>query len=473
MFQRAIWATIIRIYSYGKAVFSTSFESAATPKQAMTAFMSANLDYLRELVITEIDNNTPADKQRGRVVHPQSYTPVPIDGLIVSRGTLTDTIFTVTQATEDTTLQVSMPAPASQTETLTQYAQRIGLTEETTYTIMANIVDKDINILYPVKINSPYAINYQSYFGAVRLTLKHLLSEKPISQATLADLFDIVRIGNTFTPSFGNIAFGSGTWNATTLLRDLNAIGTLAVSAYNTITQKVSNSTMNWIRLQNTYGIISKYAISIWGKNEHTTFKTEFDYEVEYIEMNNKVNPCYLDLGIILEENIYDLYVEFTLLGYPNYNAYAGWFGCWNNYPDYSIGVNKRWTLNNQGAILIAASTQDRARFFETEYNTKYNISLNKNGEIYINGNYIGKSNNDNKYNGKNTFKVFRNDNDIEQYVNYTNGRIHGIKIWKEEQLIHNFIPVVKDSRPCLYDKIGKIFSTTIGNDNLTAGPKI
>lgn len=271
MFQRAIWATIIRIYSYGKDIFSTSFESAATPKQAMTAFMSANLDYLRELIITEIDNDTPADKQRGRVVHPQSYTPVPIDGLIVSQGTLTDTIFTVTPATEETTLQVSMPAPASATETLTQYAQRIGLTEETTYTIMANIVDKDINILYPVKINSPYAINYQSYFGAVRLTLKHLLSEKPISQATLADLFDIVHIGNTFTPSFNDIAFGTGTWNSITLLRRTNAIGTLAISAYNTNTQQVSNSAMNWITLENTYGIISEYTIPIWGKVEQTT----------------------------------------------------------------------------------------------------------------------------------------------------------------------------------------------------------
>lgn len=454
MFQRAIWATIIRIYSYGKAIFSTSFESAATPKQAMTAFMSANLDFLRELVITEINNNTPADQQRGRVVHPQSYTPVPIDGLIVSQGTLTDTIFTVTPATEETTLQVSMPAPASATETLTQYTQRIGLTEETTYTIMANIVDKDINILYPVKINSPYAINYQSYFGAVRLTLKHQLSEKPISQATLADLFDIVRIGNTFTPSFSDIAFGTGTWYATTLLRNINAIGTLAVSAYNTTTQQVSNSAMNWIKLQNTYGIISKYTIPIWGKAEQTTNNEyipeepkPYDYKIEFLESTGTQ-------GIIIDIETNPTEMEIIAMSINNKGD------------NVLVSFGTQWTWPNLlffTSYLFLYAMQNQA-FVGVPLMSK--IRLVKKGntiQVYSNNEYLGERTLADNITINYPIYILKNEH------TYGIGRIYLFEI----KNVIRLIPVVKNGEPCMYDEInGKIYYKS-GTDNFIAGPKI
>lgn len=461
MFQRAIWATIIRIYSYGKAVFSTSFESAATPKQAMTAFMSANLDYLRELITYEIDNNTPADQQRGRVVHPQSYTPVPIDGLIVSQGTLTDTIFTITPATEETTLQVSMPAPASTTETLTQYAQRIGLTEETTYTIMANIVDKNINILYPIKINSPYAINYQSYFGAVRLTLKHLLSEKPISQATLADLFDIVRIGNTLTPSFSDIAFGSGTWGAETLLRRNLVIGTLAVSAYNTTTQQVSNSVMNWIRLQNQYGIISEYAIQIWGKAENITNNDviipkpqPYDEELEYIDVEStNARRRYIDLDIKLTNNIYDVKAKVNIT--QTFGNWPGIFGCINENAAYRIGAIIQTTEISQYVYNVNIGrwyNRDENKF-TIDRNQSFEIEIRKNATANINGQEVQLTYGEGRTpDNPSSFLIFYNKNN----GGYSSGRFFYAKIYENDTLICNCIPVRKGNEQCVYDTIRK-----------------
>lgn len=199
-----------------------------------------------------------------------------------------------------------------------------------------------------------------------------------------------------------------------------------------------------------------------------------YDYRVQYIEMNDIENPSYLDLGVVLEENVYDVYGEFTLLGYGiDTLPYSGWFGCWNDIPNYSIYVNKHWQESKFAACNIAASSEDRARTFEITYNTKYNILLKKNSEVYVNGDYIGKSNSYHYVGGTNTFKVFYRNYYSGYEGSYTRGRIHRIKIWKEDKLIHDFIPVVKDGNPYMYDNIGRTFSTTVGNGNLTVGPKI
>ena len=198
-----------------------------------------------------------------------------------------------------------------------------------------------------------------------------------------------------------------------------------------------------------------------------------YDYEVEYLEMSDVERFCYLDLGLVLDDNVYDVYGEFTLLGYPNNNAYAGWFGCWNVAPDYSIAVNRQFTNPNSAVALIAASTQDRGRVFPTTNNTKYDILLKSDGYVYINGEYLSKSDLAHTKGGMNTFKVFRNDNAISSYVNYTFGRIHCIKIWKEDILIHDYIPVVKDGIGYMYDKFGSKLFAAQGGGSFVVGPRI
>lgn len=452
MMQRAIWATIVRAYSAGKSFYSTDFESATTPRQNMTAFMSVNMDYLRQLIIDEIDNQTPVDQQRGRVVHPQSYTPAPLDGLTISQGTLTDTIFTVTPATDDTPLTVSMPAPASDTETVADYAQRIGLTSDTIYTIVANIVDTQISILYPQPLATPYAINYQSYFGTVQLTLKTTLPSMPITSATMADIFNIQYTGNVFPYSFAAIAFGNGTWTASILLRKSNQMGTLGISAYQSSTQQTTTSTMHWISTYNAYGIATEYLFTIWGKEEQQKEDTfipqeplPYDSEIEYIESTGLqwIDTEYTN-NIEYLEIIFSLSVDATInVLCQKYDQYA-----WR---DLTI-IRER---NNLKASL-------QTLYDGTMNENKYKIIATNN--VYTlyneNNNQIGRCINSLEQTTE-SFMLLKAGPQRGYY------KIYGVRINTDM----NLIPVRIGEEGMLYDTIGKKLYKNSGTGKFELGP--
>lgn len=455
MLQRAVWATIVRAYSAGKSFYSTAFESATTPRQNMTAFMSVNMDYLRQLIIDEIDNQTPVDQQRGRVVHPQSYTPAPLDGLTISQGTLTDTIFTITPATDETPLTVSMPAPASDTETVADYAQRIGLTSDTIYTIVANIVDTQISILYPQPLATPYAINYQSYFGTAQLTLKTTLPSMPITSATMADIFDIQYTGNVFPYSFEAIAFGNGTWTANILLRKANQIGTLGISAYQSSTQQTTTSTMHWLSTYNQYGIATEYIYNIWGKNNRNdnniiiipTPELPYEKEILYIEATGKQ---WIDTDIKQYVENYTITFEMTAtkLGnvlVSNYDQY-GW------YPNlvmsstnliYFSNISKNYPIETYVKLHVQQQGNN-VTLYDEYWNILYTTTEIKKSPI-------------------SSFKILK----AGEYYGYY--RIFDFKV---EYLI-DAIPVRIGNKGYLYNKITKKLLTNLGEEDFIVGPDI
>lgn len=474
MLQRAIWATIVRAYSAGKSFYSTAFESATTPRQNMTAFMSVNMDYLRQLIIDELDNQTPVDQQRGRVVHPQSYTPTPIDGLTISQGTLTDTIFTVTPATDETPLTVSMPAPASATETIADYAQRIGLTSDTIYTIVANIVDTQISILYPQPLTTPYAINYQSYFGTTQLTLKTTLPTIAITSATMADIFDIQYTGNVLPYSFAAIEFRNGTWTANTLLRKIEPIGTLGISAYKSSTKQTTKSTMQWISTYNAYGIATEYLITIWGKEkqekEDTFIPQEplpYDYEIEYLEVNSQnwnQNP----------------WINTKFVPTPKTIIYAK-FMCYDGYSESCSLIGTRFQNSDNGRILVVSpqkinrtGAMGNINFGPKIYNDKkihfiqYNLFEKK---VIIDNENTNLNNATIVYDTYNTLSLFK----INGYeIDYRgNGRIYYLTIIDEDKTIMELIPVVKDNIGYMYDKINKTLLKSENENSFILGPQI
>lgn len=198
-----------------------------------------------------------------------------------------------------------------------------------------------------------------------------------------------------------------------------------------------------------------------------------YDYEVEFLEMNDVDNPSYFDLGVVLSENIYDVSAEFALLGYSANNVVGiAWFGCSNLFSAsvglYNIKVTRTITNNSSADFCVGGSGFDRSVHHVVSFDTKYNILLKKDGSIYLNDEYIGTCNIGYNTPGANTFKIF-----YDEVVNcYTFGRVYGIKIFENENLIHDFIPVSKGGVGYIYDISSDTLFSLHGGGSLVLGPR-
>ena len=191
-----------------------------------------------------------------------------------------------------------------------------------------------------------------------------------------------------------------------------------------------------------------------------------YDYSVEYIEMNGSDGKCYIDLGILLENNYYDIEADFELLGYDE-SLFNIWFGFFSS-SVFSLEVNRVSNNSAISQIVMGRWNGNSMNSFATLVGSRYDIKLYHDGVASVNGNtfpiVIDSSLRDNT---SNNFLIFYG------AINncYTYGRIRSLRIYKENNLIHDFIPVVKDSEPCMYDTVSGIFSSKVGPGSLIAGP--
>lgn len=455
MFQRAVWATIMRIYSAGKSFFSQSFEEATTPQQNMNAFTSLNMQYLRELLTQEIEQQTPINEQLGRVVHPKAGTPIPLPGLIISQGTLQADFFAIRPATETDYITISIPAPISATETIQQYATRVGLSPEIVYTFVVFLNDTTTIVAKVDDIYNDYATQYAAYFDTLQLTCRQDLTDKPMSAATIGDIFDMSSPYNIFTPSVADIAISNDTLPITTILRRNTPTGTFGISAYHTTTQQTTNTTMQPISIINNYGIATQYIENAWF-TQYTSKKPieiidetpkDYDYRIEYIEADGSQ---FINTGITAQDVDITVICSITKITSVNiiciYSKLYDWqsliliaqgtaFQLWTSKGFNPAIVEQKYTIVKNGMNVSAYSD-------ETLITTITIPSINPTRiPLYIagNGNVFG------------------------------NCKIFYIKVGD----IAEFIPVVKDGEVGLYDNINKKFYKSEGTKEFIAGPKL
>ena len=57
----------------------------------------------------------------------------------------------------------------------------------------------------------------------------------------------------------------------------------------------------------------------------------------------------------------------------------------------------------------------------------------------------------------------------------YTQARLYFLKIWDEEKLVRNYIPVrrIEDNTLGLYDMLNRVFYTNSGTGNFIGGPDV
>lgn len=192
-----------------------------------------------------------------------------------------------------------------------------------------------------------------------------------------------------------------------------------------------------------------------------------YDNVIEYIEFNGEAGNAYLDLNFILENNYYDIEADFELLGYGS-GRYAIWFGFFSGGDVFSLEVNRSGISNNLSQIVLTRWIDNLTNSFSTVLGQRYNIKIYHDGHGFVNDVpldiFMGEPTVDNT---ENNFLVFYS----VQNNSYTYGRIRNLRVYKEGVLIHNFFAVLKDGLPYMYDNIGNIFSTTVGDGKMIAGP--
>lgn len=181
LFQRAIMATIVQAYAAGKAIFDHSFQGYAVGAQNQRKFISENAKALREAIAADINSPIATNQQTGRVVAPNTATPVP-NAYIISKGSYNQNLFSVGNGT----FKIAKPQEG---ETIAAYATRLGLISGDIYTIVAFAVRKE-NVYKSNLYDDVLASQNGCDFVFIRLTVKQNLTATTPAQ-DYGEIFDV------------------------------------------------------------------------------------------------------------------------------------------------------------------------------------------------------------------------------------------------------------------------------------------
>lgn len=196
--QRAVLASVARLYSIGYEIFDHAFENEKVGVGSQRAFLRHNAPILRSLVVSDLNQQLPASECRGRVTAPRLAVAVPFEGMCLSYGSLQQSYFQRSVRTDGVSIFFLSPIIASDT-TIASYARRTGLIPGDIYTIVGITVDSGVpaSVRYDANLpgeDSGFKVIYQSEFVYTQLKVKAgiLENETEITDNTLISaLFDI------------------------------------------------------------------------------------------------------------------------------------------------------------------------------------------------------------------------------------------------------------------------------------------
>lgn len=204
--QRAVSANVQRLYSAGMQVFNHSFEGYKVGEGNQRVFVKKNMDKLRSLLVSDYNLSRSNSDCLGRIGAPGLSIPVPFDGLIISNGSVQQTVFTF-----DDTEGFSMPDPLRNdqeaiNETVGNYALRVGLVPGDIYTFVAFGCDPlqgaELAYFGPLDSYTVYASVFSQLFGFCQLRVKEgvtAVSDPINNSTTLAAFFEAGQEGVDLT----------------------------------------------------------------------------------------------------------------------------------------------------------------------------------------------------------------------------------------------------------------------------------
>lgn len=204
--QRAVSANVQRLYSVGMQVFNHSFEGYKVGDGNQRVFLKQNMDKLRSLVVSDYNLERADTDCLGRIGAPGLTIPVPFDGMIISNGSVQQTVFAF-----DSTDGFLLPEPLRNQfdliiENVGQYALRIGLIPGDIYTFVAFGCDplQGAELAYygPTDVYTKYAGIYTQLFAFSQLRVKTGVTEDETlitNSTTLSAFFEPGQVGNDIT----------------------------------------------------------------------------------------------------------------------------------------------------------------------------------------------------------------------------------------------------------------------------------
>lgn len=259
LYQRAVIATVMKAYSAGKIIFDHAFQGYTRGEGNMRRFNSVNANILRANLNTDIGTARPLAQQEGRFVNPKSIVSVPVPGLQISEGTLTNRLFY--EGSSET--HAWWVRGYNDNETIGQYLARLQTVAGDIYTIVYHVVDTKVLVYQVPNINDNFAKIYNSEFGFIRLIVREPEdASKLVSEMTMEDIFIIENEApfTQFTPTM-QMAKGSVTLREF-IKRNEGYIG--VVGAIRSRIDVDIRSTAYFRNLEKSYGIASGYVLSAW-----------------------------------------------------------------------------------------------------------------------------------------------------------------------------------------------------------------
>lgn len=265
--QRAIMATVMQAYSFGKSIFDHSFQGQKVGEGSQSKFMSVNLRKLRNAYFADVatmqDPGFDPTDLIGRFVARGSTVPVGWTYQI-SEGTFKAPVATIVPSATPT---MQWPVLASADETPRAYFQRLGVNEG------------DINTVCIFANGSPAADdnNYDTPVSAAEFVFVRFIAKAlPAADAawtgkTFGDFFTIVSNSykQTVADEIAATAFVPTVSNVVSFELDdcLSGSQDIKVTYAGVIASRSdqdlrSNSVM--IPVQNTVGLTADYLLDYW-----------------------------------------------------------------------------------------------------------------------------------------------------------------------------------------------------------------
>lgn len=164
LYQRAIMATVMQAYSQGQEIFNHAFEGKSVGAMCQREFMRLNAKALRSRLAADIAGGN-LQKTIGRVTAPGIATIVPNE-YIISRGSYQNQVMTENDGS------YTLPA-ISGTETVAEYATRVGLVPGDIYTfVFIKTDDSDVLFTALGDLSQPIEKVLRGEFGYVRCVVK-------------------------------------------------------------------------------------------------------------------------------------------------------------------------------------------------------------------------------------------------------------------------------------------------------------
>lgn len=276
--QRAIMATVMQAYSAGKEIFDHAFEGVSRGSACQREFISRNARILRTHVAAEINSATAVGLQ-GRVVAPKALYPVPFGGMMLSRGTYDQDIFTIATDEESSAVMFSLPAAADADESLVEYCDRLGIVTDDLYTIVIYSVGDEQQFAV-AGVDTPYAKQFNCKFGFIRLRVKDVSeSEALVSAATFNDLFTVDKTSIAKTNSLMQSALTLKIGLATIVVDSESGLGALGIIRSREDEDLRSTSYLQLAGLGNNFGLTAPYLLAAWKQGTEQVGNSELILE--------------------------------------------------------------------------------------------------------------------------------------------------------------------------------------------------